>query len=187
MTDSRQLLSTVGTHGAEVSTENANHKILRIIAPSMGMPIQGTNDDRRSRSFLSRSREHKEIEESELLLTMELMVLIQLGRTYQKKNNRQSCTSWQPAKITEIILSRNMEDIVIIDSGMLRAHDWITLDHHYIIIEDCKGGFGTLQTPNANSSEEEDEARTYEEPKKISEALKDDSWVEAMQEELLIV
>ncbi|GJR80041.1 retrovirus-related pol polyprotein from transposon TNT 1-94 [Tanacetum coccineum] len=52
---------------------------------------------------------------------------------------------------------------------------------------------GTLQTPNANASEEEDEAEVaqnsgahaLEEPKKISEALKDDSWIEAMQEELL--
>ncbi|GJU40098.1 putative ribonuclease H-like domain-containing protein [Tanacetum coccineum] len=48
---------------------------------------------------------------------------------------------------------------------------------------------GTLHTPNANASEEEDEAGELivvpTEVRQISEALKDDSWVEAMQEELL--
>ncbi|GJS95775.1 ribonuclease H-like domain-containing protein [Tanacetum coccineum] len=57
---------------------------------------------------------------------------------------------------------------------------------------------GTSQTPNSNASEEKDEevelivvpsavkiTEEKEEPKKIAEALQDDSWVQAMQEELL--
>ncbi|GKA42451.1 putative ribonuclease H-like domain-containing protein [Tanacetum coccineum] len=160
--------------------------------------------------------------------------------------------------------SMNMEDRGIFDSGMLRAHvlgwmfdiDYLTDSMNYIPVSldnqsnphagtsEVTNSAGTLQSPNANASEEADEddelivvptaikhsaakvrprksstnskeekfltelqnLQTQEkeafstgiledtpkilafkgkEPKKIFEALKDDNWVEAMQEELL--
>ncbi|GJV69777.1 putative ribonuclease H-like domain-containing protein [Tanacetum coccineum] len=92
-------------------------------------------------------------------------------------------------------LTDSMNYIHVSLENQAKPHAGTSVVTTYVGISKVTNSAGT---PNTNVSEEEDEAEELiiiptavqhmaakEEPKKISEALQDDSWVEAMQEELL--